>query len=282
MPACQRSTAALLWRIGSTAVAHPGGSTPRLGVVLRSWARASTGVTAGVMDGELVDERSLYRKLCDATEGGDIPLMRSELAAGADPNMIEGKRLAPLQSAAVICRPEAVAELLSAGARADISADRTDTPLILVFLVHKNKERKTRTIVNDLISAGADVHARSQRRGATCGACPFSLALEGGFRWILLDLLRAGAEVNTVLRSKIVPATDTTPSFERTIEVTRSVENASAWALVDAIKKAGDFDEYARRQLNGHISMLTKCFGTALPVDAWSHVAGFYAPRGGY
>jgi len=58
--------------------------------------------------------------------------------------------------------------------------------------------------------------------------------------------------------------------------------NTSAWALVDAIKKAGDFDEYARRQLNIHISMLTKCFGTAMPVDAWSHVAGFYAPRGFY
>ena len=56
----------------------------------------------------------------------------------------------------------------------------------------------------------------------------------------------------------------------------------SAWDLVDAIKKAGAFDEHARRQLNVHISMLTKCFGAALPVDAWSHVAGFYAPRGGY
>ena len=51
---------------------------------------------------------------------------------------------------------------------------------------------------------------------------------------------------------------------------------------MDAVKKAGDFDGYVRRQLGIHVSVLTKCFGTALPVDVATIVAGFYAPRGFY
>ena len=91
---------------------------------------------------------------------------------------------------------------------------------------------------------------------------------------MLLEFLRAGAVINTSIKLYGINS--------HTVQVDRSPHNASAWALVDAIKKAGDFDEYARRQLNVHISMLTKCFRTAMPVDAWSHVAGFYAPRGFY
>jgi hypothetical protein len=51
---------------------------------------------------------------------------------------------------------------------------------------------------------------------------------------------------------------------------------------MDAVKKAGGFDEYVRRQLGIHASVLTKCFATALPVDVTTIVAGFYAPRGFY
>ena len=36
------------------------------------------------------------------------------------------------------------------------------------------------------------------------------------------------------------------------------------------------------RQLGIHVSVLTKCFGTALPIDVATIVAGFYAPRGFY
>ena len=85
---------------------------------------------------------------------------------------------------------------------------------------------------------------------------------------MLLEFLRAGGVINTSI----------SPSSAR---VRRLPDNASAWALVDAVKKAGDFDEYARRQLGIHVSVLTKCFGTA-PVDVTTIVAGFYAPRGFY
>ena len=237
------------------------------------------------MDHEaLVDGEPAHRKLYYGAAAGDIPLMRRALAAGADPNLIDyaNSVFSPLQVAAICCKPEAVATLLSVGARVDLATDNGTTPFMMALeLVHVN-ERDKRAIIHDLISAGADVHARGQRGGAYRFRTPFRRALELGFRWILLDLLRAGAEVNTVIHSEVITATDKKPSFENTVEVSRWAKNASAWALVDAIRKAGDFDEYARRQLNIQISMLTKCFATALPVDAWSHVAGFYAPRGGY
>ena len=79
---------------------------------------------------------------------------------------------------------------------------------------------------------------------------------------MLLDLLRAGAAVHTP-------------------NVKRKARNLSAWALADAIKKAGGFDEYAARQLDVHVSILTKCFGDR-PRDVMTAVAEFYALRGFY
>ena len=79
---------------------------------------------------------------------------------------------------------------------------------------------------------------------------------------MLLDLLRARAAVHT-------------PNVER------GDRNASAWALVDAVEKAGGFDEYAARQLDVHVSILTKCFGDR-PRDVMTAVAEFYALRGGF
>ena len=90
---------------------------------------------------------------------------------------------------------------------------------------------------------------------------------------MLLEFLRAGAVINTSIKLY--------GRNSNTVQVPRSPGNASAWALVDAVKKAGGFDEYARRLLGIHVSVLTKCF-TALPVDVATIVAGFYAPRGGF
>ena len=93
---------------------------------------------------------------------------------------------------------------------------------------------------------------------------------------MLLEFLRAGAVINA---SSILIPTESNRSAQFLV---RSPGNASAWALVDAVKKAGGFEEYARRQLGIHVFVLTKCFGTALPVDVTTIVAGFYAPRGGF
>ena len=80
---------------------------------------------------------------------------------------------------------------------------------------------------------------------------------------MLLDLLRARAAVHT-------------PNVER------GDRNASAWALVDAVEKAGGFDEYAARQLDVHVSILTKCFGDKLPLDVKKTIVDFRTLRGGY
>ena len=109
-----------------------------------------------------------------------------------------------------------------------------------------------------LIKAGADVNARDGS-----GLTPFSQALFDGFRFIILDLLRAGAAVHTA-------------NFKR------DEGNASAWALVDAVKKAGGFEKYAARQLNVHVSILTKCFGDQLPLDVKKTIVDFRILRGGY
>ena len=189
------------------------------------------------MADDLLSHLSDFHQLLRAARRGDIPNLRIALAAGADPNMVvtQSTQHTPLLSAARQCRPEAVTVLLSAGARADFVTDQGNTPLLIVFVNHKGSERDHRTIVNALISAGADVNFRSRT-----GACPFSKALNRGFRWILLDLLRAGAEVNTVIYSEVYLATATKPRSAHTAEAPRLPANTSAWALVDAIKKVGD------------------------------------------
>ena len=129
-----------------------------------------------------------------------------------------------------------------------------------------------RAIITALVAAGADVHSRN-----SADRSPFTWALTKGHRWMLLEFLRAGALINTSIKLHTRLGEFRGGNFQ----VRRSTDNASAWALVDAVKKAGGFDEYARRLLGIHVSVLTKCF-TALPVDVATIVAGFYAPRGGF
>ena len=206
-----------------------------------------------------------------AVRSGDTQSIRSALAAGADPNqreppMYEGAdQYAPLHLAALKKRIEAVAILLSAGAHVNA---RTPVESMTPFILATNSfsadgkmcKRAHRAMILDLIEAGADVDASTKIGSLT--VTPFSRALHNGDRFILLDLLRAGAAVHTT-------------------DVERDEGNASAWALVDAVKKAGGFDEYAARQLDVHVSILTKCFGDR-PRDVMTAVAGFYALRGGY
>mmetsp|Transcript_3352 Transcript_3352/g.10617 ORF Transcript_3352/g.10617 Transcript_3352/m.10617 type:complete len:223 (-) Transcript_3352:44-712(-) len=207
-----------------------------------------------------------------AARSGDTLSMRSALAAGADPNRREPPRYegadqyAPLQLAAFFKRVEAVKLLLSAGAHVNARTPVDNmTPLLLATTGYSPDgrlcKRAHRALILALIEAGADVDAGTGRGIMT--VTPFGRALHDGHRFILLDLLRAGAAV-----SSIAPPA-------------RDFRSASAWALVDAVKKAGGFDEYAARQLDVHVSILTKCFGDR-PRDVMSAVAEFYALRGGY
>ena len=215
---------------------------------------------------------------------GDTARLRRALEEGADPNRIKPSvsNYSALHMAAMNSHPEAVIALLEAGANVDIrNGHNGGTPLALAVLhVAPDRilalgdqalDRRKCATFDALIAGGADVDAAGgvlaiQR--IIESACIYS-------RPIILALFRAGATVAVTELNR----PDEDSLF---IPIGYSQYVLSAWDLVDAIKKAGAFDEHARRQLNVHISMLTKCFGAALPVDAWSHVAGFYAPRGGY
>ena len=206
-----------------------------------------------------------------AARSGDTQSMRSALAAGADPNWRESPtyegadQYAPLHLAAFNKRVEAVEVLLSAGAHVNARTPvESVTPLLLATTRYspdgKMCKRAYRALILALIEAGADVDTSTKIGFSTL--TPFGRALHDGDRFILLDLLRAGAAVTSFSASRLD-------------------RNASAWALVDAVKKAGGFDEYAARQLDVHVSILTKCFGDR-PRDVMSAVAEFYALRGGY
>ena len=208
--------------------------------------------------------------LFEASITGDVRDLRRALAAGANPNFLRpdyGRT--SLQNAALYAHLEAVTILLSAGAHVDATSTDNRTPLLLALIQFDwfhGKRAGQRAIIKALVAAGADVHARN-----SADRSPFTFALIKGHRWILLEFLRAGAVINTSIKLY----------GRNSVQLPRSLFNASAWALVDAVKKAGDFDAYARRQLGIHVSVLTKCF-TALPVDVATIVAGFYAPRGGF
>ena len=194
---------------------------------------------------------------------GNTQGIRRALEVGADPNQVPHNSIGPLHLAAKYIDAEAVTILLSAGAHVDVRTTNSQqfTPLILacgVYGTDKEFRRTRRAVVLALIKAGADVNARDRR-----DLRPFSRALFYGFRFIILDLLRAGAAVHTA-------------------HLERNEGNASAWALVDAIKKAGGFDQYAARQLDVHVSILTKCFGDKLPLDVKKTIVDFRTLRGGY
>ena len=55
----------------------------------------------------------------------------------------------------------------------------------------------------------------------------------------------------------------------------------SCWALVDKVRKAKGFDEYAKHHARLIASVVSKCFG-ALPQEIYAVVATFVTPRGGY
>ena len=70
-----------------------------------------------------------------------------------------------------------------------------------------------------------------------------------------------------------------------TTNVTR-IENPpnfkSCWALVDKVRKAKGFDEYAKHHARLIASVVSKCFAPgALPQEIYAVVATFVTPRGG-
>ena len=62
----------------------------------------------------------------------------------------------------------------------------------------------------------------------------------------------------------------------------RNIKNASTFDMVDAVKKAGGWREYARKHRRILAGLVAKLPGRPFPLDAASHVVGFWCPPGGY
>ena len=186
---------------------------------------------------------------------------------GADPNRIVPSisNYSALHMAAMNWHPEVVTALLKAGANVNIRNEQNGTTPLALAVFHVayggSSCLRKRATFDALIAGGVDWEEES----ATC-----RYLLDSSYehkRYIFLALLRAGATLNLT-------------DYDRTKLDSRYL--SSIWRLVKAVKKAGAFDEYARRQLEIHASILAKCRKRSLPADVTRLIAGYYMPRGGY
>ena len=185
------------------------------------------------------------------------------LASGADVDASPGDRVGwtALHAAAVRGHVEIMGLLLAAGADVDIM-DAHGTPLCSSISASANHARGAKLLllhgarVNDV--GGHQVHET-----------PLYKAIECGQRDLVKTLLRAGAEI-----PKNLPPRYRTP---------RAKKVAPLLDLMAAIRSAGGWPEYVakhQRVLAGLVSKLSA--KSVVPLDAASHVVGFWCPPGGY
>jgi ankyrin repeat protein len=97
-------------------------------------------------------------KLCDAAKSGDVAEIERQIAAGADPNALDGTaKRSPLHWAADGGHLAAIDALLKAGARLDGASSSGVTPLMEAAISGNT------TAVNALVAAGADVRCANKR-----------------------------------------------------------------------------------------------------------------------
>ena len=108
------------------------------------------------------------------------------------------------------------------------------------------------TCIRALIAAGADVNKRYNN------STPFTLAFDHGHHHVLKILLRAGANIR------------------RTETVPRTIGNRSAWAIVDAIRAAGGWENYVTRRR----AALVRVFSGKVPAVISAHIVSFEPPGG--
>jgi uncharacterized protein len=134
---------------------------------------------------------SANEKLCDAAGRGDVAEIERQIAAGADPNVFEGKiGITPLQWATEHGHIAAMAALLKAGARVDGANSDGWTPLM------RATHRGHTAAADALVVAGADVHRTDQ-----VGNTALHYASKLGHLDAARVLLEAGAE--TDVRNKL-------------------------------------------------------------------------------
>ena len=112
-----------------------------------------------------------------------------------------------------------------------------------------------------LVNAGARISEPNKH-----GRTPLFEAVKRGRRRLAKALLRAGA----------AEAIDTShPRLRRR-------DNASSRDMIDAVNAGGGWQEYARKHRRILAGLVAKLPGRPFPLDAASHVVGFWCPPGGY
>ena len=239
-----------------------------------------------------MEEFFLNDQLYEAAESGDVPLIRTVVALGADVNHQRSGRLC-LSVAASNGRTAAVEFLLASGADVDASpGDRVGWTALHAAAASGHVE-----IMGLLLAAGADVHimdvhgtplyrsinssanhARGAKllllhgarvtdvRGISSPSRPLYKAIEYGQRDLVKTFLRAGAEIPQDLpprthRAKVAPILD----------------------LMAAIRSAGGWPEYVAKHHRVLASFVSKLSAkSVVPLDAASHLVAFWCPPGGY
>ena len=222
------------------------------------------------MDGA---ERTPAWHLCAAAFEGNVQEVRELIASGVDPNEPAPPRMSALCGACYQGNFEILEILLAAGA--DPDSDNGFTPA-LFYLVRSPRweilgpnalaaKKDLLAAAKRLIGAGANVHRTDTVMRDAPQFALFETALTFGRRRLLPLLLRAGAALVTTNVTRI----ENPPAFK------------SCWALVDKVRKAKGFDEYAKHHARLIASVVSKCFG-ALPQEIYAVVATFVTPTGGY
>ena len=192
-------------------------------------------------------------------ETGHVPTFDILLGHGAEVNKRSKSGCTPLHVAVQFGNASIVSRLLSAGA--DVNAKTTanrNTPL------HKLRACSDSAAIECamlLINAGARVSEPNNR-----GRTALFHAVRRGHRSLAKTFMRAGAE-----------ALDTSHPRLR-----RRDNNASALAMVDAVNAAGGWQEFAGKHRRILAGLVAKLPGRSFPLDAASHVVGFWCPPGGY
>ena len=241
-------------------------------------------------ESSLGDEAALGQSLIGAASLGRLEETEDLLLAGADPSYVSTTSgWTALNYAAENAHLDVVRALVAAGANVEHRAFVDDanqrlTPLqmAVVSTTYTHEDHKLpgaaatipgrrRKIVEALLAGGADPNATygdnaAQHYGIRLYELLMYALVYGKTRGCVLALLRGGAAIP----SRLPP-----PLFCYAMD-------RDAFALADAVKKAGGFRRYARAHQRRYGSILDKCFGdVAIPRDVQAIIALFLAPWGG-
>ena len=164
-----------------------------------------------------------------------------------------------LHRAAESASARSVALLLAAGAKAHCPTFDRYTPLFCA--IHHSRPSSI-LCVRLLIQAGARVNYSTSLYDVP-GWTPLIRAIVRGRRDLVKVLLRAGAEITDYPKNMNGPSSKEDPTF----------------ALVDRVKKAGGWAEFAKQHERVLVGLVTKC--APIPDDAARLVVEFWTPPGG-